>query len=133
MLDYKKTDIALLLLRIVFGALMLINHGWGKMLRLFSGEPIKFADPIGLGEPLSLGLTAFAEFLCAFLVIIGLFTRWASIPLIITMFVAVFVVHIDDPFSKMEMGLLYLSVFIILGIAGPGWYSLDAHLRNPDS
>lgn len=131
--DFRYTDISLLLLRLVFGGFMLINHGWGKMIKLFTGDPTKFADPIGLGAPISLGLTTFAEVLCAFLLVIGLFTRWAAIPLIITMFVAVFVVHIDDPLSKMEMGLMYLTAYMVLAISGPGWYSLDARIRKPYS
>ena len=125
-----KIDLALLLLRVIFGGLMLVNHGWGKMLKLLTGDPSKFADPIGLGAPISLGLTTFAELLCAALVVVGLFTRWAVIPLVITMLVAIFIIHIDDPFKKMEMGIMYLTAFTAIGLAGPGWYSLDAQLRR---
>ena len=126
----KNIDIALLLLRITFGGLMLINHGWGKMLKLFGDDPIKFADPFGIGAPASLGLTVFAEVLCAVLLVIGLFTRWAAIPLIITMLVAIFIIHIDDPFAKMEKAILFLTAYLAIGFAGSGWYSIDAQIRN---
>ncbi len=127
----KNTDIALLLLRLTFGGLMLVNHGWGKMMNLFGDAPIEFMDFMGLGQPVSLALTVFAEFLCAALVVLGLFTRWAVIPLIITMLVAIFMVHINDPFAKMELGIIYLMAFTAIGLAGPGWYSLDAQFRKP--
>jgi len=127
MIHSKSIDIALLALRVTFGGLMLINHGWGKLLRLFD-DPTKFGDPIGLGAPVSLGLTTFAEFLCSALIVIGLFTRLAVVPLVVTMLVAIFVVHIDDPFSKIEKALMYLVAFGAIGLAGPGWYSVDAQM-----
>lgn len=119
-------DIALLLLRLTFGGLMLMNHGWGKMMKLFSGDPNKFADPIGLGAPVSLGLTVFAEALCAALIVIGLFTRWASIPLVVTMLVAALIVHGSDPFADKEMALLYVTAYAAIGLLGAGNFSIDA-------
>ncbi len=127
----RKTDLALLLLRVVFGALMIADHGWKKMLKFFADGPLEFGDPIGLGAPLSLVLVVFAEVACALLLILGLFTRLASIPLVVTMTVAAFVVHGNDGLAKMEMALLYLAVFLALGLSGPGWYSLDRKLQKP--
>lgn len=126
----KSTDIALLLLRITFGGLMILNHGWGKLMRFFQDGPLEFANPIGLGVPVSLALTVFAEVFCAALVIVGLFTRWAVVPLVITMLVVVFIVNFGEPLKTQEMPLLYLIAFAALGFAGPGWYSLDAQKNN---
>lgn len=126
----NNIDIGLLLLRLTFGGLMLINHGWGKMLTLFGDNPIQFADPIGIGATPSLALAVFAEVLCALLIVLGLFTRLAVIPLIVTMLVAVFVVHISDPFKKMEMAILYLIPFVVLLLNGGGRYALDAVFFN---
>ena len=126
--DGRFTDLSLLLLRLAFGGLMIINHGWGKFQKLIGDEPIKFADPIGIGMEASLGLTVFAEVLCALMIVVGLFTRLAVIPLIITMLVAIFVIHISDPFKKMEMAILYLIPYLVLLWNGAGRYSLDAML-----
>lgn len=123
-----SSDLGLLLLRIGFGSLMLVQHGWGKMLKLFGEGPIQFADPFGLGATASLAMAVFAEVVCAFLIIIGFKTRWATIPLIITMLVAVFMIHWEDPFGKKEFALLYLIPFICLLFTGGGRYSLDAML-----
>jgi putative oxidoreductase len=130
MLLSKKIDFALLLLRVVFGGLMLINHGWGKVVKLFTGDPTKFAGVFGLGAPASLALVTFAEFLCAAFIVIGLFTRWAVVPLVGTMLVAIFVIHWDDPFKKMESAIIYLTAFSAIGLMGPGWYSADVQLRK---
>jgi putative oxidoreductase len=114
---------ALLILRASFG-LMMLTHGWPKVLS-FIDNPSAFPDPIQLGPSLSHGLTAFAEFLCAILIIIGLMTRWAAVPLIIAMTVVSFVVHVKDPMAERELSMLYLSVFTVIAILGPGSYSLD--------
>ncbi|MEM1327088.1 MAG: DoxX family protein [Bacteroidota bacterium] len=126
----NSLDLSLLLLRITFGGLMLVNHGWGKMLKLFGDETIQFPDPIGVGEVPSLALAVFSEVLCAGLIVLGLLTRLATIPLIITMVIAAFVVHIGDPFPKMEGALTYLIPYIVLLLMGAGRYSLDAQLFN---
>ena len=104
---------------------MILTHGVPKIMRLFSGNEIKFADPFGLGPEISLVLAAFAEGICAILVILGVKTRLAVIPLIITMLTAVFYAHADDPFGRKELPLLYCLVFIALLLSGSGPYSLD--------
>ena len=123
--DYaNNVNIALLVLRIVIGIFML-THGWGKMETLFSGEPIQFADPIGLGANFSLVLAVFAEVLCSILLIIGLGARLAAIPLLITMLVAAFIIHANDGFSKQEFALLYAVIYLTIAMIGAGKYSLD--------
>ena len=116
-------NLGLLLLRISTSAFML-THGWSKLLRLFEDE-IKFGDPIGIGAVPSLILVAFAEFFCSIFIMLGLWTRLSSIPLIITMLVAAFISHADDPFKKKEMALLYLCIYLFLLLSGGGKYTLS--------
>ncbi len=118
------SNLTLLILRLGSAALML-THGWPKMMKLVSGGEIKFADPFGIGEMPSLVLTVFAEVVCAVLVGIGLKTRLATIPLLITMLTAVFIVHINDPISTQEKGYLYLLIYLVLLVKGGGRFSFD--------
>ena len=120
-------DLGLLSLRLSAGGIMAYSHGWGKLQSLMAGD-MGFADPIGVGEEVSLVLTVFAEFFCGILVALGLFTRAALIPLIITMLVAVFIIHADDPFGKQEFGLLYLIPYVTLFLIGPGKLSVDKQI-----
>ena len=69
-------DFGLLLLRVVFGGIMLIEHGYPKMIKLMSGGEIKFYNFLGLGNSASLGLTVFAEVICAFFILLGFFHLW---------------------------------------------------------
>ena len=126
----KRSDLGLLILRIAVGAAMIYGHGWGKLLKLTSGDPIKFADPFGLGPEISLVLVVIAEVLCSLLLIVGLFSRYATIPLIVTMLVAIFMVHIQDPFGRMEKAILFLAVYLSIFLMGPGAYSLDTIVRK---
>ena len=103
---------------------MLIGHGWGKLAG-FSKMHESFPDPLGVGSTLSLSLAVGAEVFCSIALIIGLLTRAATIPLAITMLVAAFLVHADDPWAKKEFAILYLIPFICLFFTGAGRHSLD--------
>lgn len=134
-------SIGLLILRIGIGG-YLITHGWGKLQMLLAGGADKFGDPIGLGSTLSLALVTASEFFCALLIILGLGTRIAAVPVVISMSVAAFVVHAKDPWSmetaanaffsgasktwfSKEPALLFLIPFLSLVFTGGGSLSLD--------
>jgi len=110
--------------------MMAFSHGLGKLQKALGDGPVAFADPIGIGQELSLYLAAGTEFFLALLLCIGLFTRLVSIPLAFTMLVAAFVVHVDDPFAKKEFALLYLMPFLLFIFAGGGKYSIDGLLKK---
>lgn len=114
----------ILILRIAIAAFMLV-HGLPKLSMLLSGDQVQFPPVFGLSPELSLGLAVFAEVFCSILILIGFGTRLATIPLIITMLVAVFYIHAADPFAKQEMGLHYLLAYVLLLISGSGKYSVD--------
>ncbi|MEX0275161.1 MAG: DoxX family protein [Flavobacteriaceae bacterium] len=116
-------DVGLALLRIV-PSVMMLTHGIPKLNKLISGD-FAFADPIGIGEAPSLFLAVLGEVVAPILLIIGLKTRIAAIPAAITMLVAALVVHAEDPFGTKEKALLYLLIFVVVALVGPGKYSFD--------
>ncbi len=124
-----RPDFLILILRLAVAGFML-THGYPKLLKLIAWGEIKFGDPIGLGVTLSLILAVFAEFFCSVFIAMGLGTRYATIPLIITMSVAAFVVHASDPFGRKELALLYLLIYLTLFFTGSGKYSLDYLISN---
>ncbi|WP_319500232.1 DoxX family protein [uncultured Draconibacterium sp.] len=122
-LNNTSVHLSLLLLRLASGGFML-THGFPKLQRLLAGE-MQFGDPLGLGPEVSLVLAVFAEFFCSILIMLGLGTRLAVIPLIVTMAVAAFIVHGADPFGRKEMALFYLVSYVVLLLSGSGKFSVD--------
>jgi putative oxidoreductase len=122
-------NLSILIVRILIGLTML-THGTPKLMKFMGDGPMSFGDPLNIGPGPSLVLTVFAEVICAVLIILGLFTRPATIPLMITMAVAAFIVHKADGFAKQEMAMLYLIVFFVLFTTGGGKYSVDRWLER---
>jgi len=87
-------------------------------------------DFMGLGPATSLILAIFAEMICSALLILGLFTRAATVPLIVTAIVITFMAHDGDVFGKGYGGFSYLLVYIVLLLVGPGKFSLDAVISS---
>ena len=78
----------------------------------------------------SLGLAIFGELVCSMAFIVGVLYRLAMLPMIFTMGMAFFVIHGNDAFAVKELALIYLVVFILMYISGPGKFSVDYLLGN---
>ncbi|MEL6655129.1 MAG: DoxX family protein [Bacteroidota bacterium] len=130
MTENNRLDISLLMLRLTFGGFMIFNHGLRKLDKLMAGPPIKFADPFGVGAELSLQLAVLGEVICPIFIILGLFTRVAAIPALITMLVAAFIIHGADPLGDKEHALLFGVGYLVIMILGPGRISIDAWWKS---
>jgi len=84
-----------------------------------------FADPLGIGSAFSLILILLAEVLCAALIVLGLWTRIACVPLIIGMAVIAFMVKGDADLGEKELAVVYLAAFIALLFTGSGRFAID--------
>ena len=118
----KGVSFLILCVRLFFGVLFFM-HGLDKMTN-FDQLSLTFPDIMGFGSYMSLMLSIFAEFCCSLFLIFGLLVRVMLIPMIIAMAVAFFDVH-DAMMPEGELSLIYLIVFIIIYLTGPGRISLD--------
>ena len=120
----RFSHLGLPLFRIVV-SLMMLTHGWAKLMKLTAGGEIKFYNFMGLGPELSLALAVIGELIAPLLIIVGFKTRYAVFPAMFTMAIAAFVVHGGDPFDEKELAVFYFISFLMIFLAGPGAYSLD--------
>lgn len=127
--DDTAISLLLLALRILFG-MLLLSHGIQKWTN-YENMSATFPDPLGVGSSVSLGLAIFGELACSIGFIFGALYRLAMIPMIFTMCVAFFVVHGNDPFAAKELAFVYLVVFVLMYITGPGKFSLDRFISIP--
>ena len=118
----KGVSFLILCIRLFFGVLFFM-HGLDKMTN-FDQLSLTFPDIMGFGSYMSLMISIFAEFCCSLFLIFGLLVRVMLIPMIIAMAVAFFDVH-DAMMPEGELSLIYLIVFIIVYLTGPGRFSLD--------
>jgi putative oxidoreductase len=123
----KTVSFSLLVLRVGVSISMIYLHGYPRLIH-FDKISSEFADPLGLGAETSLALVVFAELFCSISLIIGFFTRWVCVPLIITMIVATWVVNGGKGFIFQEKSFIYLIGYISLLISGGGYFSLDFRL-----
>lgn len=125
--DRNCMDVAALFLRLFAGCMML-THGWAKIVA-FPTLMHTFPDPLGMGSAVSLTMIILAEAGCSVLLILGLLTRLATLPLIFGMLVVIFALHGADPFSAKELPILYIGIYIVLLLIGGGRFSLDEMIR----
>ncbi len=114
---------ALLVLRLGVGILM-AHHGYEKFSNFHQTEGFMM-NFMGIGKSATTALVIFAELFCSVLLILGLFTRLASIPLIILSCVILFQVSHADYFGKGEIITLFLTSYVALLLTGAGKISVD--------
>ncbi|WP_288245136.1 DoxX family protein [uncultured Chryseobacterium sp.] len=123
----KLSDLPLLLIRLV------LAYGFYNPAMMKLKDINSIADwfsSINIPFPLiNAYLAAGTEISGIILLTLGLFTRIISVPLIITMIVAIITVHWENGFEAGENGyeipLYYLIMLFTLIVYGPGRISLD--------
>ncbi len=134
------TSLGLLVLRLGFGGMMLFGHGLPKLLA-FNDLKDKVGDPLGIiPSPFAFILLLAAEFACSALVMLGIATRLAAIPIVYSMALAAFIVHKADPnflgqgvTAAKEPALVYAIAFLTLVFTGAGMFSVDGLLFGKKS
>ncbi|HXB08063.1 MAG TPA: DoxX family protein [Puia sp.] len=150
MQNTTRQAIAPLLLRLIIGA-GFMQHGWAKISRGTAGFE-KLLALQGVPLPHLNGMVGpYVELLGGLAILLGAFVMLTSIPLIVTMLVAMFFVQGHYGFSAIktigltpqgpvfgppgyEINLLYIAGLISLMLTGAGIFSIDAlRQRKPSN
>jgi putative oxidoreductase len=113
--------------------LVFVQSGWGKLQDL--EKVTGFFTELGIPHPaFQARLASTAEFVCGGLLLLGLATRFAVVPLIVTMCVAIRTAQWKDVDGIGSLvGLLefaYIALLVWLGTDGPGPLSVDRLLAR---
>ncbi|WP_261512337.1 DoxX family protein [Chryseobacterium paludis] len=146
MKQLKCHELAPLFLRIAIGIGFII-HGWAKISR---GGPGFEKLLTWIGVPfahLNAEAVPYIELLGGMAIITGFYIRFTSIPLMLTMLVALFSIHIKFGFSTVntiglsesgpkfgppgyEINIIYIAVLLSFILTGAGKYSIDHWVLN---
>jgi putative oxidoreductase len=123
---------ALLLGRLSVG-LVFLSTGWGKVHNV--EKVTEFFTSLHIPMPgLNAVVVGWSELLCGAALVIGLFTRLATIPLLVSMVVAILTAKRPDIHGFFDLiafeETTYFLVLVMIAVLGPGSISVDHLLAN---
>jgi putative oxidoreductase len=120
---------SLLIFRVLISLELMIAHGLKKI--GMGGEQVEsIPNPLQLPFVFNQVFAISANLFFPVLIIIGLFTRLAILPILIVTLVGYFVVHWNDLPLEKDMPFMYSVAFLLLFVLGPGKYSADYFINK---
>ncbi|MNE38235.1 hypothetical protein D3C80_1321280 [compost metagenome] len=122
-------DSGMLLFRIVVSIQLIIVHGLKKV-----GIGTDFRESVP--NPLDFPCWFMESFVIAsnlvfpLFVIVGYYTRLATIPILLVTLSGYFIVHWNEPLLISDVPFMYSLSFLLIAFCGPGKYSFDNFLRK---
>jgi putative oxidoreductase len=128
----KVQWLAPLLGRLAVG-LVFMSTGWGKVHNI--EKVTHFFQELGIPAPgFHAVLVGWSELLCGTALVVGLLSRLATIPLVVSMIVAILTAKRADLHGLFDLvgfdEFTYLCVLLMIAIIGPGALSLDTLLAR---
>jgi putative oxidoreductase len=128
-MDRHQVSVGLLFLRVIGGGLLISGRSftWSSML-----DTNRFLESarFGFGGEISFFLTLFSEALCTVLVMLGIFTRFTTVPPLVAMVVSALALPGGTAWGTRELYLLYALPFFVLSFTGAGDYSVDGRISS---
>lgn len=123
----RLRGLALLLGRLAVG-LVFLSTGWGKVHNV--AKVTEFFTSLHIPAPgFHAVLVGWSELLCGAALVLGVLTRLATIPLIVSMIVAILTAKRADIHGLFDLvafeEFTYLIVLVMIAILGPGALAID--------
>ena len=124
---YLVFNTTMLLFRAAVSLEMIFVHGFKKLgIGLAAAETVP--NPLHLPEALNDAFAVSANILFPFLVLIGCFTRLATLPILAVTLTGYFVLHWNDAALVRDTPFIYSVIFLFILVLGPGAYAVDSYL-----
>jgi len=110
--------------RLLVSGELIIVHGLKKIgVGIAQAEVVP--NPFGLPEIVNQIFATGANLVCPLFIIVGLFTRLATLPILAVTLTGYFVVHGNDSLIERDIPFMFSVAFLFILAVGPGSYSLD--------
>lgn len=115
---------SMLVFRIAVSVELMVAHGL-KKIGVGVAEAEQVPNPLALPDALNQSVAVAANLFFPWLIIVGLFTRLAALPILGVTLTGYFVVHWNDSLLEKDMPFMYSIAYLLLLVIGPGKYSAD--------
>ena len=127
----KYKEYGVIFIRLVVGVHLI----YGTQDNIFSYARMEefagFLSVRGVPFPLfSAFLSAYAQFICGILFIVGAATRYAAVVMIANFIAALIIAHIGDSYPNLFPALMMLAAACFFLLHGAGELSVDSYLEN---
>ncbi|KGD66985.1 DoxX family protein [Flavobacterium aquatile] len=128
-LGSNLNNFTLLLFRVAISAELIVAHGLKKLgIGVTSAEIVP--NPFGLPEVLNQVFATSANIIMPLFIVVGLFTRLATLPILAVTLTGYFILHFNDTIAIKDVPFMYSVSFILIALLGPGKYSLDNYFTK---
>ncbi|TCC89228.1 DoxX family protein [Pedobacter frigiditerrae] len=119
----KTMDFCMLFFRIAISLELIFVHGLKKI--GINGLPETVPNPFNMPQSLNEIIAIAANLFFPQLIIMGLFTRLSTLPILAVTLTGYFIVHGNDSLLERDIPFMFSLGYLMIAFAGPGRYSLD--------
>lgn len=115
---------AILVFRVAISLELIIVHGLKKIGA--GGNELEIVpNPFGLDPSLNQFLAASSDLVFPLLIILGVGTRLATIPILVVTLTGYFIMHAGESLAEKDISFIYSMSFFLIAIIGAGKFSFD--------
>jgi putative oxidoreductase len=122
-------DATILFFRVIVSMQLMMVHGL-KKIGIGTGIAETVPNPFGFPYWFNESFAIASNLIFPLFIIVGYFTRLATIPVLAVTLSGYFIVHLHDPLLISDVPFMYSLSFLLIAFSGAGKYSLDHFLRN---
>jgi putative oxidoreductase len=121
--------LVMLFFRVIVSVQLIVVHGL-KKIGVGVAEAELIPNPLHLPEKINQYFAISSNLVFPILIILGLLTRLAILPVLAVTLTGYFIVHWSDPLLAKDIPFMYSLIFLLLFFLGPGKYSIDYFINK---